>query len=183
MNEIASQGQLRLAYLRWALVTVPAIVFLGFLSGRLANSGYGNRWFDALDKPALMPPGWAFGTAWTILYVLMALAFAIVLHARGARGRGVAIGLFLLQLAMNLAWSPLFFRAHQVSAALMLILALIVIVVLTTPFFWRIRRLAGVLLLPYLAWLAFAAFLNFEIGRLNPEAETLVAPALKTQVR
>ena len=56
MNEIASQGQLRLAYLRWALVTVPAIVFLGFLSGRLANSGYGNRWFDALDKPALMPP-------------------------------------------------------------------------------------------------------------------------------
>ena len=75
MNEIASQGQLRLAYLRWALVTVPAIVFLGFLSGRLANSGYGNRWFDALDKPPLMPPGWAFGAAWTILYVLMALAF------------------------------------------------------------------------------------------------------------
>ena len=74
MNEIASQGQLRLAYLRWALVTVPAIVFLGFLSGRLANSGYGNRWFGALDKPALMPPGWAFGAAWTILYVLMALA-------------------------------------------------------------------------------------------------------------
>ena len=114
MNEIASQGQLRLAYLRWALVTVPAIVFLGFLSGRLANSGYGNRWFDALDKPALMPPGWAFGAAWTILYVLMALAFAIVLHARGARGRGVAIGLFLLQLAMNLA-SPIGQAARSIT--------------------------------------------------------------------
>ena len=85
MNEIASPGQLRLAYLRWALVTVPAIVFLGFLSGKLANSGYGNRWFDALVKPDFMPPGWAFGVAWTILYILMGLALAIVIHARGAR--------------------------------------------------------------------------------------------------
>ena len=91
MNEIASPGQLRLAYLRWALVTVPVIVLLGFLSGQLANSGFGNRWFDALEKPALMPPGWAFGVAWPILYIAMALALAIVLHARGAKGRGTAI--------------------------------------------------------------------------------------------
>lgn len=182
MNQIASRGQLRLAYLRWALVTVPAIVFLGFLSGRLANSGYGNRWFDALEKPALMPPGWVFGVAWSILYMLMALAFAIVLHARGAKGRGAAIALFLVQLAMNLAWSPLFFRAHQVGGALALLLALCVIVAVTAALFWRIRRLAGALLLPYLCWLAFAAFLTYEIGRLNPEAATLVAPALKTQI-
>ncbi|MEC3910465.1 TspO/MBR family protein [Sphingobium sp. CR2-8] len=183
MNQIASPGQLRLAYLRWALVTVPAIVFLGFLSGRLANSGYGNRWFDALEKPTLMPPGWAFGVAWTILYVMMALAFAIVLHARGANGRGGAIALFLTQLILNLLWSPLFFRAHQVGSALALILILLVLVAVTTALFWRIRRFAGVLLLPYLAWLAFASFLNYEIGRLNPDAATLVAPALKTQVR
>jgi tryptophan-rich sensory protein len=182
MNEIASIGQLRLSYLRWALVTVPAIVFLGFLSGQFANSGYGNRWFDALQKPAIMPPGWAFGVAWTILYTLMALAFAMVLHARGARARGIAILLFLVQLAMNLAWSPLFFRAHQVGDALVLILALLAVVAVTTLLFWRIRRLAGVLLLPYIAWLAFASFLNYEIGRLNPDAETLVAPALKTQI-
>lgn len=182
MNEIASPGQLRLAYLRWALVTVPAIVFLGFLSGRLANSGYGNRWFDALEKPALMPPGWAFGVAWTILYVMMALALAIVLHARGAQGRGGAIALFLVQLLLNLCWSPLFFRAHQVGSALALILIIFVLVAATTALFWRIRRLAGVLLLPYLAWLAFASFLNYEIGRLNPDAATLVAPALRTQI-
>lgn len=182
MNQIASQGQLRLAYLRWALVTVPAIVFLGFLSGKLANSGYGNRWFDALEKPALMPPGWAFGVAWTILYVMMALAFAIVLHARGAKGRGAAIAVFLVQLLMNLAWSPLFFRAHQVGSALALILALFVAVAVTIALFWRIRSLAGALLLPYLCWLAFASFLNYEIGRLNPDAPTLVAPALKTQI-
>ncbi|MDT7534841.1 tryptophan-rich sensory protein [Sphingobium sp. SA2] len=182
MNEIASPGQLRLAYLRWSLLTVPAIVLLGFLSGRLANSGYGNRWFDALEKPALMPPGWLFGVAWTILYILMGLALAIVLHARGAKGRGPAIVLFLVQLVMNLAWSPLFFRAHQVGSALMLILALIVVVAITIWLFGRIRRVAGLLLLPYLAWLAFASFLNYEIGRLNPDAETLVAPALSTQI-
>ncbi|MFP5435825.1 MAG: TspO/MBR family protein [Alphaproteobacteria bacterium] len=182
MKEIASPGQLRLAYLRWSLLTVPAIVLLGFLSGRLANSGYGNRWFDALEKPALMPPGWLFGVAWTILYILMGLALAIVLHARGAKGRGPAIVLFLVQLLMNLAWSPLFFRAHQVGSALMLILALIVVVAITIWLFTRIRRVAGLLLLPYLAWLAFASFLNYEIGRLNPDAETLVAPALSTQI-
>ncbi|MEQ6335288.1 TspO/MBR family protein [Sphingobium sp. MK2] len=182
MNEIASPGQLRLAYLRWALLTVPAIVLLGFLSGRLANSGYGNRWFDALEKPTLMPPGWLFGVAWTILYVLMGLALAIVLHARGAKGRGPAIALFLVQLVMNLAWSPLFFRAHQVGSALILILALIVVVAITIWLFDRVRRIAGLLLLPYLAWLCFASFLNYEIGRLNPDAETLVAPALRTQI-
>ena len=182
MNEIASRGQLRLAYLRWALVTVPVIVLLGFLSGNFANSGFGNRWFDALEKPALMPPGWAFGAAWTVLYILMGLAFAMILHARGARGRGVAIALFLLQLLLNLAWSPLFFRAHQVGSALILILILLVVVAVTALMFARIRQVAGLLLLPYLAWLAFASFLNYEIGRLNPGAETLVAPALKTQI-
>lgn len=182
MNGIASQGQLRLAYLRWALVTVPAIVFLGFLSGRLSNSGYGNPWFDALDKPALIPPGWVFGVAWTILYILMALAFAMILHARGARGRGAAIGLFLVQLALNLTWAPLFFRAHQVDNALILIAALLLIVAATIRLFWRIRPVAGLLLLPYLAWLGFATYLNFEVRRLNPDAETLVVPALKTQI-
>lgn len=182
MNEIASPGQLRLDYLRWALVTVPAILFLGFLSGRIANSGYGNRWFDALEKPAFMPPGWAFGAAWTILYILMGLALAMIIHARGSRGRGIAILLFLAQLVMNLLWSPLFFRAHQVDNAFILILLLIATAAATALLFWRIRPAAGLLLLPYLAWLAFASVLNYEIGRLNPQAETLVAPALKAQI-
>lgn len=182
MNEIALPGQLRLAYLRWALVTVPAIVFLGFLSGTLANSGYGNRWFAALAKPDFMPPAWVFPVAWSALYTLMALALAMVIHARGARGRGLAITVFLVQLALNLAWSPLFFRAHQVGPALALIALLTLLVAIATALFWRIRRAAGLLLLPYLCWLAFATLLNYEIARLNPEAESLVAPALRTQI-
>ena len=182
MNEIASPGQLRLAYLRWALVAVPAIVLLGFLSGKLANSGYGNRWFAALAKPDIMPPAWAFPVAWTTLYVLMGLALAIVLHARGAQGRGLAIALFFVQLLLNLVWSPLFFRAHQVGNALALILVLTVLVAVVAWLFGRIRPLAGILLIPYLVWLAFASFLTYEIRQLNPDAETLVAPALNTQI-
>ena len=74
-----------MSYIRWALFTVPAIVFLGLLSGRVSNSGYDNQWFAALVKPTFMPPGWAFPVAWTILYILLGFALAVVIHARGAR--------------------------------------------------------------------------------------------------
>ena len=90
MSELASPGQLRWSFVRWALVCVPLVLMLGILSGKLAGSGYGNPWFDALAKPAIMPPGWAFGVAWTILYILMGVALAIILNARGAKGRQVA---------------------------------------------------------------------------------------------
>src|SRR3954466_5276055 len=96
MTAIASRAQLRMSFLRYALFTVPAIVLLGAVSGRISGSGYGNAWFDALTKPAIMPPGWVFGLVWTILYVLLGLALALILHARGARGRGPALALFVV---------------------------------------------------------------------------------------
>jgi tryptophan-rich sensory protein len=170
MGGIASAAQLRVSYLRWALVTVPAIVLLGTLSGVVANSGNGNPWFVALAKPAFMPPGWAFGVAWTILYILMGLAFAIILNARGARGRGAAIVAFLIQLLLNLCWSPLFFAMHRVMPAFGLILVILGLAVITVALFFRIRRMAGLLLLPYLAWLVFAALLNWQIHALNPDS-------------
>jgi len=182
MNEIASRSQLRMSYIRWALVTVPSIVFLGFLSGRLANSGYGNDWFAQLQKPAIMPPGWVFPAAWTLLYMLLGFALAIILHARGAKGRRLAIGLFLLQLAGNYLWSPLFFRAHRVPEAFALLLGIFAVSLLTSWLFARIRPLAGALLLPYLGWLLFAAMLMQGIHHLNPHASTLVVPALKTHI-
>ncbi|MDX3908488.1 MAG: tryptophan-rich sensory protein [Sphingobium sp.] len=182
MNEIASKGQLRLSYLRWALFIVPTIVFLGFLSGRISNSGYGNPWFDELTKPSAMPPGWAFPVAWTTLYILMALALAMVIDARRAKGRGLAILLFIIQFAGNLAWSPLFFAAHKVTSALYLILLILVVATVTTLMFGRIRSMAAWLMVPYLCWLGFAAALNYDIGRLNPDAETLVVPSLRTQI-
>jgi tryptophan-rich sensory protein len=176
MTAIASRAQLRMSYLRYALVTVPGILLLGTVSARLSGSGYGNPWFDALAKPAFMPPGWVFPVAWTILYIGLGLALALILHARGAGGRGPALLLFFLQLALNLAWSPLFFAAHQVGLALWVIVAMFFLAAAAAYLFRRIRPAAAILLLPYLAWLLFAAALNYEIGRLNPGAETL-APA------
>jgi len=149
----------------WVL-TVPGILLLGWASGWLSNSGYRNYWFDTLHLPWFMPPGWAFGVAWTILYILMGVAVGLVL-ASDSPGKRAALTLFAVQLILNLAWSPVFFAAHQIRAALVIIVVLIATVALTILFFWRVRRVAGLLLLPYLAWLLFAAELNFTILRLN----------------
>ncbi len=145
--------------------TVPAILAAGFLSGWASNSGYGNAWFDALAKPAFMPPGWAFPVVWTTLYVLMGVALADLIEA-GARAARVR-RLFLAQLVLNLAWSPLFFALHRIADALALIVALDVIVAVTILAAWRVSRRAASLLVPYLAWLALATALNLEILRLN----------------
>jgi len=179
MTAIASKSQLRMSFLRYALFTVPAVVLLGTVSGRIANSGYGNAWFDALEKPAIMPPGWLFGVAWTALYILLGIAVALILHARGARGRGFAVTLFVVQLLLNYAWSPIFFAYHEVGAAFWTILAMILISAVTAVLFWRIRRSAALLMLPYLAWLGFAALLTWQIGLLNPNASE-VAPGAST---
>jgi tryptophan-rich sensory protein len=182
MTAIASKSQLRMSFLRYALFTVPAILLIGTVSGRISGSGYGNAWFDALVKPAIMPPGWAFGVAWTILYVLLGLALALVLHARGARGRGLALALFLAQLLLNFAWSPIFFAYHEVGAAFWTIVAMILLGAAAALLFWRIRRSAALLMLPYLAWLAFAATLTWQIGLLNPEAAELAPEGSTTDI-
>ena len=145
MSQIASRGQLRMSFLRVALVIVPLVLLLGIASGVLAGSGAGDPWFAALAKPAYMPPAAAFPIAWTILYVLIGFALALVVSARGASGRGMAVGLFVAQLVLNLAWSPLFFAAHKVSAAFVLILAIIVVAVVATLAMARVRRRAGLL--------------------------------------
>jgi tryptophan-rich sensory protein len=174
MTGLASRSQHRMSFLRYALVTVPLILLLGTISGRAANSGYGNGWFDALAKPDLMPPGWMFGVAWTLLYICLGLALALILHARGARGRGLAVGIFIAQLVLNFAWSPIFFAAHEVGLAFIVIVLMIVLSAIAALLFARIRRAAGLLMVPYLAWLFFAAFLNWQIGQLNPDADQLV---------
>lgn len=155
---------------RWrriAILTVPAIVALGFLSGQMSNSGYGNPWFDALIKPAAMPPGWAFGAAWTALYALMGVAVARVLGTPLTEQRRRALAMFLLQLILNLAWTPMFFGAHQIFGGLVLIIAILAAAVATTFAFDRVDRLAAWLLVPYLAWLSFATILNFQLLQLN----------------
>ena len=174
MTGIASKSELRMSFLRYAVITVPAIVLLGNLSGYLANSGFTNPWFDALRKPGFMPPGWVFGVAWTILYILIGLSLAMLLHARGAQKRERALILFGLSLVLNFAWSPVFFGMHKVTLGLSLIAAMIVCTIGLIFALWKIRIVAALLLYPYLGWLMFASALNYKILELNPNGETLV---------
>ena len=148
------------------MITVPIILLLGMASGWLSNSGYGNAWFDRLTKPGFMPPGWAFPVAWTILYILMGIALGLVIETHGPL-RNLAIALFIGQLLLNLAWSPVFFGLHQARIGLAVILLLFVAATATMIVFWRVQPMAGLLMLPYLAWLLLASALNGAIIRLN----------------
>ena len=171
MTVLASRGQLRASFLRWSLLIVPAVLLAGFASGVLGGSGPGNLWFDSLRKPAIYPPPEIFRIVWTILFVMMGVALTMIVTARGASGRGIAILVFLVQLALNLAWSPLFFGAHRITAALYLLVAIDIAVLVTIVLFWRVRRAAALLLLPYLAWVLFATLLNWEFLVANPDAD------------
>ena len=171
MSQLASSGQLRAAFLRWALVLVPGVVLLGFLSGQVAGSSDNNPWFETLTKPDIYPPPPTFPVVWTVLYVLMGLALAMIITSRGARLRGFAIAAFFVQLVLNLAWTPLFFGAHQISLALGLLGILVVAVLVTTVVFYRVRPVAAFMLVPYLAWILFASVLNWQFLQLNPDAD------------
>lgn len=182
MNQIASASQRRMSLLRWALIIIPLTMFLGFLSGTMSGSTAENLWYQALIKPAIQPPGWAFRVVWPTLFLMMGLAFAMVLHARGTRVRNVAIGLFLLQFVINLSWSPLFFGQHEVTAAFFIILVMLGVAIATTFAFARVRKAAAWLMVPYLVWISFAAILNFQIDQLNPDAESLYVAATSSQI-
>jgi benzodiazapine receptor len=182
MSQLASPGQLRAAFLRWALVLVPGIVLLGFLSGQIAGSSDDNPWFETLTKPAIYPPPPTFPIVWTTLYVLMGVALAMIATSRGARLRAFGMTAFVIQLLLNLAWTPLFFAAHQISGALGLLVILDVAVIVTIVAFYRVRPVAAFLLIPYLAWILFATVLNWQLLELNREADGLPSSGAAVRV-
>jgi translocator protein len=182
VSELASRSQLQMSFIRWALVTVPLIMFIGFVMAFISNSGNDNRWYAALDKPYWTPPGWVFPVVWTSLYILLGLALAMILNARSARGRSVAISLFVAQMVLNYLWSPTFFAAHQVSAALGIIIIMLTLTIATTFAFARIRVVAAWMLVPYMVWLSLALLLNYQIDAANPDAETFVPPAASVTI-
>ena len=162
----------RNSWWKLAIVTVVAIELLGGLSGWLSNSGYGNAWFDALEKPFFMPPGAAFGIVWPILYALLGVALAMILAEPPSPRKRTALALFFVQLALNFAWSPIFFAGHDIRLAKYVIFIMAVVAGGAAGQFYRLRRPAGLLMIPYLAWLIFAAILNSTIDTLNPGAGT-----------
>ena len=151
-----------------AIVLVVTIELLGGASGWLSNSGYGNAWFDGLQKPLFMPPGWVFGVVWPILYGLMGIAVALIVAQPRSDRRRLGLSLFSVQLLLNLAWSPIFFAAHQITLAKYVIFVMALLAAAAAGQFYRLRKSAGLLMLPYLAWLIFATTLNASIEALNP---------------
>ena len=158
---------------RWgkiALIAVPVIVLMGSAIGILTNGGGSNAWYAALRKPAFIPPAWAFPAAWTILYALMGVALAMILALPPSPRRRTALTLFFAQLALNFAWSPIFFAGHDIRLARIVIFLMAATAAAAAGQFWRLRTTAGLLMVPYLGWLVFASLLNTTIDRLNPDA-------------
>lgn len=182
MTELASPGQLRAALLRWTLFLAPLLLLLGFLSGALAGSTEFNPWFANLEKPSLYPPAATFGIVWSVLYLLMGLALAMVVTARGAGGRTIAVAAFIGQFVLNLVWSPLFFAAHRIGAALLLLVVLDLFVIACAALFYRVRPVAAVLLVPYLGWCLFATVLNWQFLEANPGADTAASTRAQASI-
>jgi benzodiazapine receptor len=151
----------------WALAAIVPVGIVGVL-GSAATLPNIPRWYQGLAKPPLTPPNAIFGPAWTILYLLMAVAIWRVLSRPGDRpGRPRAVAAYFVQLALNAAWSWVFFALHSPVLGLVVIGALLVAIVTTIRLFAGIDRVAAWLLAPYLAWVAFASYLNAGVWWLN----------------
>jgi benzodiazapine receptor len=148
---------------------------VAFLVLCLAVSGIGaavtatsvGTWYQVLHKPAFNPPDWIFAPVWTTLYILMAIAGWRVWRRAGFETGRKALTVFVAQLALNLAWSFIFFGQQRIGLALIEIVILLLAIIATAVLFWRIDRWAGVLFLPYVLWVAFATVLNASLWWLN----------------
>ena len=125
-------------------------------------------WYAALKKPGWVPPNWIFGPVWSALYAMMAVAMWLVWRQGGLATAALPAMIFGVQLALNVAWSAIFFRLHKPGAAFAEIIALWLAILATLILFWRSDVMAGLLMAPYLAWVSFAAVLNYTVWRLNP---------------
>jgi tryptophan-rich sensory protein len=160
---IQSKQRQFLGLIGWLIVSFAASAF-GALASIQAKTFY-----SQLAQPAWAPPPWIFGPVWTVLYALMAIAAWLVWCSGGFRTNRIALLFFLVQLALNALWSWIFFAWHRGAWAFADIMLLWVLIFATLVFFWRVRPLAGALLIPYLLWVGFASVLNYALWQLNPQ--------------
>ncbi|MEM6381901.1 MAG: TspO/MBR family protein [Pseudomonadota bacterium] len=156
----------------WSLFAFFGLCFVAALSGSVFRPG---EWYRQLNKPSWNPPDWLFPVAWTALFAMMAISAWLVYRQAGLQGAGLlALSAWLAQLALNALWSAIFFGARRMDLALIEVAALWLAIVWTIVLFWPISTLAGALMLPYLAWVSFAAFLNWTLLRINRSTATSV---------
>ena len=146
------------------LVAVTAVAGLGGLAAAGSQATY-----RALELPPYAPPSWLFGPVWSVLYLLMAVAAWLVWREATHPARAQALGLFVVQLVANALWSWFFFAWHNGAGAFVDVLVMLALILATMAAFWRIRRAAALLMLPYLAWVSFASVLTWTVWQANPQ--------------
>lgn len=142
-------------------------ILIAFLPGIIGGRFMPGDWYAGLVKPPFNPPGWIFGPVWTLLYPTMGISSWLVWKKSGFAKAGPALSVYALQLILNGAWSWIFFGLHRPGWAFAELTILWAAILATVILFWKISTPAGALLLPYLAWVSFAAALNAAIWRLN----------------
>ena len=150
-----------------SLVGWLALTAIAAAAGTIASLDAAS-FYAQLARPSWAPPASVFGPVWSLLYLLMAIAAWMVWREPRSSRRTVALTLFVVQLVVNASWSWLFFTWHRGALALVDVLVLLVLIVAMLTASWRVRPLAGMLIVPYLAWVAFASELTFVVWRANP---------------
>lgn len=152
---------------RIGLIVWLIVCFAAAGLGSFATTPEISGWFQSIAKPRWNPPNWIFGPVWTTLYAMMAVAAWLIWKTDGWRDAKLPLTLFVVQLLLNIAWSWIFFNQHQPGLAFLEIMLLWIAIAATNFSFFRRSLVAGWLLVPYLAWVTFAAVLNFAIWQVN----------------
>ncbi|MGB9824977.1 MAG: TspO/MBR family protein [Candidatus Hydrothermia bacterium] len=152
-------------YLKF-VVSIALPLIIGFIGG-IATSSSVSTWYKGLVKPSFTPPNWLFGPAWTLLYILMGIAFYIVWMKNFGGKASLIITIFSLQLLANLLWSILFFGLKNPLLGLVDIVVLWILILINIVYFFRVSNAAGILLIPYILWVTFATALNAGVYILN----------------
>lgn len=165
---MGQRGVLRVGASQWIVLALLVLACLGTAALGAAWTNLSvTTWYSELQKPSWNPPNWVFGPVWTCLYVTMAVAAWLVWREKGFRGGRFHLLLFAVQLALNAAWSALFFGWRNPGLAFAEIVLLWIAILATVMAFGRVSTWAAALLVPYLAWVSFAAALNWTIWRMN----------------
>ncbi len=153
---------------RWqSVLGLVGWIVLCFAAAAIGGLYPPGEWYGGLAKPPWNPPNWLFGPVWTVLYAMMGVAAWLVWRRYGFAGAALPLAFFIVQLALNAAWTWLFFGLRRPDIAFAEIVVLWLAILVTLISFWRLERPAGILLVPYLAWVSFAALLNYTLWQLN----------------
>lgn len=149
------------------ILCVLSMLILGSAGGFLTSSSL-KDWFEALEHPPGRPPNWVFGPVWSTLYFMIGMSFAIIWHRHPDQiGNTRLTVFFIIQLILNLVWTPLFFGFHQIGTALVVLISMWIFITLTILEFRKFSKFAAYLFIPYLLWVTFATYLNGGYAWLN----------------